>query len=325
MEIDRFADHNFAHSSILDIYISFSYVAGAIEAITRDIGVDMAELAKTGGVAVVTGAGGGIGAGIARAAALAGMTVVAADIAADRLDAAVAGIRALGGDAHAHVTDVSDEASVMALADAARRFGAIRLLVNNAAVEVLGQVWEVPAATWRRAFDINVFGIANGLRAFVPGMIARGEPAWVANVASVGMLGALPFQGAYIATKASIVAMTEALKLEIDMIGAPITVSAVLPGGVATRILHDAYVNEQEDQSGGWLKDMRDSMNGLMPPDQAGEIIFEGIASGTFWVSTHPDILATLARIRGEQFSGLTPPRNFEATGSETWNADGEG
>ena len=141
----------------------------------------------SGGVAVITGAGAGIGAGLARHAAALGMTVVLADIDA----AAAAALRdelcAAGGSAVDVLCDVRDPDAVHDLADRTyREVGPVRLLVNNAGVEQFGYLWDTPVANWRRVVDINVSGVFHGVRAFLPKMMATEEQAWVWNLSSVG-------------------------------------------------------------------------------------------------------------------------------------------
>ena len=138
---------------------------------------------------MVTGAGSGIGEGIARAAAGLGMKVVVADIDAGRLERVAAEIRAQGGVALSVPTDVADAASVAALAAATRgRFGDVRLLVNNAGIEVAGYTWDLSALDWERAVRVNVLGVVHGARSFLPRMIEAGTPAYVANLSSLGGL-----------------------------------------------------------------------------------------------------------------------------------------
>ena len=114
-------------------------------------------------VAVITGAAGGIGAGLAREAARRGMQVVLADRDADALREVAAGI---GAAALAVPTDVTEPASVEALAEAAyATHGQVDLLFNNAGVLSTGFSWEIPADKWQQSLDVNVTGILNGIRA----------------------------------------------------------------------------------------------------------------------------------------------------------------
>ena len=264
-----------------------------------------------GGVAVITGAGGGIGEGIARAAAAVGMKLVLADIAQARIEALAAEIEAAGGQALAEATDVSDPSALDRLAARAHAaFGDVRLLVNNAGIELLGHVWDIPAETWDRALRINVLGVINGVRAFVPAMIAAGRPAAIANLSSVGGLGMMPIQTPYIVSKHAVLSFTECLALEMELIGAPITVSAVLPGPVATRIFDDAPMGK--DPRG--VEAHRGHMQTMLreygtSPAEAGRLILDGVARGDFWVSTHPQMMAEAAHDRAAYLQKMERPR----------------
>jgi NAD(P)-dependent dehydrogenase (short-subunit alcohol dehydrogenase family) len=265
-----------------------------------------------GGVAVVTGAGSGIGEGLAREAAKAGMTVVVADIDAARADAVARAINAGGraGPAMAMPVDVSDAGSMDRLAaQVHERFGAVRLLVNNAGIEVIGACWTLSAATWERAVGVNVLGVAHGVRAFVPHMLEAGKQAFVANLSSVGGLGMMPAQTAYIMSKHAVLSFTECLALEIELTGKPVSVSAVLPGPVRSRIFDDAPAGRDAAASGH-----RRSMQALLSEHgldmaSAGRCILQGIATGRFWVSTHPDMMVEAARQRAAYLTELDRPR----------------
>jgi len=164
----------------------------------------------SGGVAVITGAGAGIGAGLASHAATLGMTVVLADIDGD----AIAALRDGLPGAVAVVCDVRDPAAVQELADRTYRdVGPVRLLVNNAGVEQFGYLWDTPVANWQRVVDINVSGVFHGVRAFLPKMMGIDEQAWVWNLSSVGGVLAIPLQAPYIMSKHAVLALTECLYL----------------------------------------------------------------------------------------------------------------
>lgn len=265
-----------------------------------------------GGIAVITGAASGLGAGFAHAAADAGMIVVAVDVAADRLDDVAANVRAKGAKVFQYVVNVADASAVEVLAKTVHdELGEVRLLINNAAVETLGRIWEVPAEVWHRTFSINVFGIANGIRAFLPRMIECGRPAFVSNVASSGMLGILPTHGVYIATKAAIFSLTETLYLDLEPLGKPIHVSAVLPHAVASRIIQDAFTTEAAKAEAAQTAE---HLVLGMEPMTAARIALDGIASGAFWVSSHPDEVASIARERGARFTRMDRPTRTFAT-----------
>jgi NAD(P)-dependent dehydrogenase (short-subunit alcohol dehydrogenase family) len=261
----------------------------------------------TDGVAVITGAGSGIGEALARTAAASGMTVVLADIDAARIDRVAAEIDGAGGTALAVPTDVADPAALDRLAARTHEaFGDVRLLVNNAGVETVGLIWDIPAELWDRTFRINVLGVVNGVRAFAPRMLAHGAPAFIANVASVGGLSIFPVETAYISSKHAVLSFTEGLHLEMLMQQKPIHVSAVMPGPVATSIFNDALgAGSAQDHHRSVMKDM---LADGMQPAEAARIILAGIARGDFWVSTHPDLTLKTARMRADYLSALALP-----------------
>ena len=265
----------------------------------------------SGGTAVITGAGSGIGEGLARCAAELGMNVVLADVVADRIEKVVAEIQAAGGTALPVVTDVTDRHAIERLADAAYdRFGAVRLMVNNAGIETIGYSWEIPAETWDKLLAINVSGVVHGSRIFAKRMIYAGEPAFISNVASIGALGMMPTQAPYMMSKHAVLSFTECLFLEMQLKGAPIHVSAVLPAQVNTRIFADA----PGDRQSAFVEKQRAMMNTMLEqmgltPVEAGKIILEGIAAKQFWVSTHPETTALLAQRRASYLSALSDPK----------------
>jgi len=263
-----------------------------------------------GSTAVVTGAGSGIGEGIARVAASLGMNVVLADVERDRIERVAADIEAPGVAALPVVTDVTDIAALEHLADAAYdRFGEVRLAVNNAGIETIGFSWEIPDETWDRLLSINVRGVVHGSRIFARRMLESGKPGYIANVASIGALGMMPTQAPYMMSKHAVLSFTECLFLEMQIKRAPIQVSAVLPAQVSTRIFEDAPA----DRESGFVERQREMMHAMITqigvtPEQAGQSILNGIAAGEFWVSTHPETTAELAQRRAEYLAALAMP-----------------
>ena len=263
-----------------------------------------------GGTAVVTGAGSGIGEGIARVAASLGMNVVLADVSRDRIEQVAASIDATGASVLPVETDVTDIAALERLADAAYdRFGEVRLVVNNAGIETIGFSWEIPDETWDRLLSINVRGVVHGSRIFARRMLESGKPGFISNVASIGALGMMPTQAPYMISKHAVLSFTECLYLEMQLKKAPIQVSAVLPAQVATRIFEDAPA----DRGSGFVERQREMMHAMITqigvtPERAGELILEGIAAGDFWVSTHPETTAQVAKGRSEYLAALARP-----------------
>lgn len=264
----------------------------------------------SGGVAVITGAGSGIGAGLARQAAESGMKVVLADISRERIEEVVSEIESAGGTAMAVPTDVTDPDALDRLAGRVYdTFGEVRLLVNNAGVETVGFSWEIPADTWERTLAININGVVHGVRAFAPRMIASGERAFIANTSSVGGLGIMPVQTAYIMSKHAVLAFSECLRLEMQVREAPIEVSVILPGPVNTRIFADS--DGASDPVSQYHRQVMQTMleTGGISGDEAARRILPQIAAGDFWVSTHPEMTRDYARNRAASLDALAEPR----------------
>jgi len=261
------------------------------------------------GVAVITGAGSGIGEALARQAAELGMKTVLADIDANRIETVAAAINNAGGQALPVVTDVSDPQALDALADEAfGTFGGVTLLVNNAGVETLGLSWEIPAATWDKTLAVNINGVIHGVRAFAPRMIAAGQTAFIANTCSIGALGSMPVQTSYILSKHAILAFSECLHLEMQLKQAPVHVSAILPGPVATRIFADSTTTADagSHHHRQVMQDMLASQG--ISALEAARLILPRIAAGDFWISTHPQMTREMAQQRAEHLASLSVP-----------------
>jgi NAD(P)-dependent dehydrogenase (short-subunit alcohol dehydrogenase family) len=160
------------------------------------------------------------------------MRVVVADLNQERVTAVAAELP--DGTAAARAVDVSDAAAVEALADFAfDTFGAVHLLCNNAGVSPVGRVWDYSDEDFRWLVGVNLFGVANGLRSFVPRMIEQGE-GHIVNTGSGASFVATPRLGPYCATRHAIVGLSEALRYELE--GTGIGVSMLVPAGVNTNI-----------------------------------------------------------------------------------------
>lgn len=266
--------------------------------------------AFSGGVAVVTGAGSGIGEGLARAAAGLGMKVVLADIASERIERVAGEIRAAGGAALPVTTNVADAASVEALAAATREhFGDLRLLVNNAGIELAGRSWDLPAAAWERALRVNVLGVIHGVRSFVPRMIEHGAPAYVANLSSLAGVSMAAWEAPYFVSKHAVLSFSECLSLELQLEAPHVHVAAVLPGPVKTRIFEDLPVEARAGRASSHVAQMKRLLaaNG-METDEAARLILEGIAARRFWVSTHPEMTAQMTSLRAQYLATQAAP-----------------
>jgi len=202
-----------------------------------------------GKVAVITGAGSGIGRVAALLFAAEGAEVVVADVVAANAESAVAEIAAAGGTATAVAVDVSDEEQVGAMVDrAVRTYGGLHVLFNNAGIfpDDDGGVLDTPPDTWQKVMDVNLKGVWLGCRAAVPAMLDSGGGS-IVNVASfVALMGAATAQIAYTASKGGVLAMTRELAVEYARRG--IRANSLCPGPIETPLLAELLADPERRQ-----------------------------------------------------------------------------
>jgi NADP-dependent 3-hydroxy acid dehydrogenase YdfG len=209
---------------------------------------------------------------------------------ADRDEAALKAVaQEIGNAAYAVPTDVTDPAALEALAEKAwAAHGQVDLLFNNAGVLSTGFCWEIPAEKWQQVIDVNLTGVVNGLRAFVPRLLAAGRPAHIVNTASVGGFLPSPLMSPYSATKFAVVALTESLAGELKMLGAPIAVSLLAPGPVKSQIFRE-NPPESAQQFHQFITGMLDE-NGLSA-DQFAPLVLDAVERGDYWIFPQPEAL----------------------------------
>jgi NAD(P)-dependent dehydrogenase (short-subunit alcohol dehydrogenase family) len=272
----------------------------------------MEELA--GRTAVITGAGSGMGKAFALRLAAEGMAIVAADIQPDALAATVAELTAAGHQVAGIATDVADPDSVQRLADAAyERFGAVHLLCNNAGVEgyLDGPIWAATAKDWEWTVGVNFWSVVHGIRAFVPRMLAGGEPGHVVNTCS--MTAVVSAGNMYAITKHAVLALSEVLALDLARRDAPIAVTALCPGIIATNLFRgsrnrpaslredDGTADGDAAEASGLSRDRdaragretRERMHAMlaagMPPAEVAAKLVDAIRSGARYLLTDHD------------------------------------
>ena len=267
-----------------------------------------------GKTAVVTGAASGIGRALVLRMLEEGMRVVAADVD----EAGIAALAEVSPDIAAVPCDVTEPSSCERLAEAAwERFDGVHLLCNNAGV--IGRfapVWDQDPEDWNWLFSVNVLGVANMLRAFVPRLLAQREPAHIVNTASEAAFTARAYVSVYHASKHAVLALTEALAQELEEEGAPVRVSVLCPGGVNTRVL-DAARNRPDDlaperEVAGAAAALRARYGRQLPramaPEDVAATVIDGIRHERFYLFSHPEV-AGLAGVRADAVANDTYPR----------------
>jgi NADP-dependent 3-hydroxy acid dehydrogenase YdfG len=222
-------------------------------------------------VAIVTGAGSGIGRGLSHALASRGVTVVACDINPERIEATQKEIEAAGGKAAGVTLDVTDADAVAAVVrDTHERHGRIDYIFNNAGIAVGGEVRDVELEDWQKVLKVNLDGVVHGVVAAYPIMVDQGF-GHIINTASIEGLAPFPSTVSYVASKHAVVGLSTSLRVEGADLG--VKVSAVCPGYIKTRIFEDSKfvgmdVQEEIDNMPAWLG---------ITPDECAKRILRGV------------------------------------------------
>jgi NAD(P)-dependent dehydrogenase (short-subunit alcohol dehydrogenase family) len=267
-------------------------------------------------VAVVTGAGSGIGRALAHAFAAEGAQVVAADVEPDALAETAAGNERVT----TCLTDVSSYDDVSKLADHVfGTHGRVDVLCNNAGVFAGGLIWERPASDFTWTLGVNLWGILHGIRAFVPRMIEAQRPAHIVNTVSMAGLCSTPFTAPYNVSKFAALAATECLAHDLATIGAPIGVSVVVPSAVATRIgvsarnRPDALAGTASDDATFVEQALVDLTSGGLDPAEVAPMILDAIRTNTYLVPTRDSYRPQIeARYRALLEKQLPPMPDFD-------------
>jgi NAD(P)-dependent dehydrogenase (short-subunit alcohol dehydrogenase family) len=240
-------------------------------------------------VAVIAGGSSGIGLALAKAFAAERMRVVIASEDPHQLRTAVEELTAAGAECIGEVVDVSDPAVVEHLKDVTvERFGGVHVICNNAGVSAMGRQWELSLEDWKWVLGVCLGGVVNGIRSFLPHMLASGEPGHVVNTASMGGLLTSPFVGPYAAAKHAVVGLSKGLRAELA--DSAIGVTVVCPGMVDTPIVkrmrdHMQEVGHQPRADVSVMLDyMQSGVSAGMTPDAAALSIVAAVKANRFWV-----------------------------------------
>ncbi|WP_028937097.1 SDR family NAD(P)-dependent oxidoreductase [Pseudonocardia spinosispora] len=225
-------------------------------------------------VAVVTGAGSGIGRALSLNLAARGARLALSDINEANVDETVSLCEKLGAQAKGYTLDVADRAAVTAHADeVAGHYGRVNLVVNNAGVALMATVEEMNYDDFDWLMGINFWGVVHGTKAFLPHLIASGD-AHLVNISSVFGLVGVPTQSAYNAAKFAVRGFTESLRQEMLIERRKVGVSCVHPGGIQTNIARDARAGEQstaQERATDFAKIARTT------PESAAKTIINGV------------------------------------------------
>ncbi|MBA2282919.1 MAG: SDR family NAD(P)-dependent oxidoreductase [Acidimicrobiia bacterium] len=264
-----------------------------------------------GKVAVITGGASGIGRALADAFAAEGMKLVLADVEAPALDQAVQDLRDQGHQVMGVITDVTSPDSVTALADDVfAAHGAVHVLCNNAGVgPPSAKVWATTANDWRWTFSVNVFGVAHGVQAFVPRMLASGEPGVVVNTSSPdGPISPMPQASVYACTKAAVTVLTECLDAQLTADGATVRASVFYPSGkglldtglwTSDRNRPDVLARERpRDTPAMTVAALHARGIPIQPLDELARLVVDGIRDGRFVMILPSDQTGATLRTR---------------------------
>lgn len=272
-----------------------------------------------GKVAVITGAASGMGREFANRFGKAGAHIVAADVEAPALDAAVAEMKANGISVMGVETDVADAASMDALAEAVfAQHDNVNLLFNNAGVGGGGRLAQCTTEDWEWVLGVNLWGVAHGLRLFLPNMIEHGD-AHIINTASVAGHTSFPGLGIYSATKHAVVTLSETLYAELAEDAPTVGVSVLCPGLVNTRILEsDRNRPEVLSEPGMSVErtaeeeEIREVMLAVfeqaLGPDKVADMVFDAVRNRQFYIFTDGDYEAAIKTRHNAIQNGTNPP-----------------
>ena len=250
-----------------------------------------------GKVAFVTGGTSGIGLGIAHALHGAGMKVVIASRQSSRLEAAMRTFQAANDTVYPMQLDVTDrDAMERAVDEVIRVFGKVHLLSNNAGAGVMASVGHATYRDWDWAIAVNIGGVVNGIRAFLPRILEQGEGGHIVSTASMGGLFLGGFAGVYCATKYAVVGMMESLRAELWRFG--IIVSVYCPGVVNTNF-HESedgrperYAEEGRKFNPEVKQQIKEGILAKgMDPFEAGQRVLEGIRRDDLYILSHPEYM----------------------------------
>jgi NAD(P)-dependent dehydrogenase (short-subunit alcohol dehydrogenase family) len=258
-----------------------------------------------GKVAVITGAGSGIGRALAYDLARRGARLAISDVDATGLAETAKQVRVIGAAVHETRVDVTDRAAVLRYADdVVAEYGVVNVVINNAGIAFTGDVEKMSFEQIERVMDVDFWGVVNGTKAFLPHLIASGDGHLV-NISSLFGLMAIPGQSAYNAAKFAVRGFTEALRQEMAVSGHPVQVTCVHPGGIKTAIARNAGAVDGEDAA--TLAAYFDAKLAKTSPESAAKAILRAVIGNRprAVVGLDAKVLDVLVRITGPGYQRL--------------------
>jgi NADP-dependent 3-hydroxy acid dehydrogenase YdfG len=258
-----------------------------------------------GKVAVITGAGSGIGRALALNLAKKGAKLALSDIGTDGLAETVRQAQAFGAHVKSDRLNVAEREAVLAYADdVVAHFGQVNQVYNNAGIAYNGNVEQSEFKDIERIIDVDFWGVVNGTKAFLPHLITSGD-GHVVNISSLFGLIAVPGQSAYNAAKFAVRGFTEALRQEMLVAKHPVKVTCVHPGGIKTAVGRNATVVDSQDQQ--TFAEFFDKRLAIHTPEMAAETIVSGVAKGhaRVVVGWEAKAIDVLARVTGSGYQRI--------------------
>lgn len=258
-----------------------------------------------GKVAVVTGAGSGIGQALAIELGRSGAKLAISDVDTEGLAATEAALKAIGAPVKADRLNVTEREAFLLYADeVAAHFGTVHQIYNNAGIAYVGDVEVTPFKDIERVMDVDFWGVVNGTKAFLPHLIASGD-GHVVNVSSLFGIFSVPGQAAYNSAKFAVRGFTEALRQEMDVNGHPVAVTTVHPGGIKTAIMRNSTAADGVDTK--TLTEFFDKRLTRTTPERAAIIILEAVRKKNARVLVGADakVLDVIVRVTGSGYQKL--------------------
>ncbi len=253
-------------------------------------------------VAVVTGAGSGIGRALAIELGRSGASVAISDVDTEGLAVTEQRLTAIGAPVKTDRLDVTERERFLLYADEVKEhFGKVNQIYNNAGIAFSGDIEVSQFKEIERVMDVDYWGVVNGTKAFLPHLIASGD-GHVINISSLFGILAVPGQAAYNSAKFAVRGFTEALRMEMAIAKHPVKVTTVHPGGIKTAIARNATVAEGLDQ--GSLAETFDTKLAKTTPEKAAQIILDGVAKNKARVLVGLDakVIDGLVRLTGSGY-----------------------